>query len=417
MAVFDPSTPNLSGSYGLIQQALQQKGNIALQNEGVLGNVAAAAAPIAQEAQIQQEQSNKKDLLSFKTALDEQLDDHQTANKSASEGRMPYTQADIDAFWDQNKLPPESKPTVKGTIYLSDDDIQKQVALAQQRTQLNNLADQLDKTDPKRAAAVRALGVPNEKMTQGAAEAIRKIAFPEDDTASETPATGNDIFGRRVRVWPSGKQQILGGGAAKEVPDNQMATKPENLRKGEMDLVNKGAQIIQKQAKPLTDQMDRIDTLKEEVADNNPAALVNIKAEDALTSGIPGGRLNAQTMQQEGFSKGVADKIDQAMTQASGGAALSKDNQKYILMYLDAKQKKYAQHLDQAISTTAGQVHGALPDPTRVDPDLITSTYKKPYADRLALAVSKVPVKGPNGEMGLATPGKPLPAGWHYVEQ
>lgn len=358
MAVFDPSQPNLAPFYNNIQQTLQQRGDIAEKNQGVLGNVAAIAAPIAQEAQTKEAEANKKDLLSFKTALDEQLDDHQTANKTASEGKMPYTQADIDSFWDQNKLPPESKPTVKGTIYLSDDDIQKQVALAQQRTQLNNLADQLDKTDPKRAAAVRALGVPNEKMTQGAAEAIRKIAFPEDDNTAakiqyKTLSDGN--------TYP-----VLNGavvGAALKLPDTSgvisdypslQKVSPKSAK--DLDAIT-SAFNKDPETRKATAKLNALNSLEKALSGKtvNPNEVTNIRAELAQAVGnVPGGRFSSTLLQNEGYSKAVADRMEQFLETSSTGG-LSDTNRKNDLAQVQENKAVVKKQLQDSINGNADQ--------------------------------------------------------------
>lgn len=405
MAVFNPGTPSLASNYANIQDALAKSADISGKDTGGYGIANAVAEPLVQEIQHQRSQAEQMGMEAFKTSLLDQLDSRKQSREFDYAGGRTLKQEDVDAFEREHGFEPGSLKGYVGTKWRDPKDLesvlttahaeaQKVHDAAEQAKRIKDLADEVEKTDPKRAKAIRALGVPNGKLPAGADEAIRKIAFPEDEKKPPNHGTpGTDAFGRKVISYEDGTTKIVGGNAPQEIEDGAIATKKEHLRKSESDLFNRGNAIIQKQAKPIVDQLDRIDTLKKEVADNNPSTLINIKAEDALTSGIPGGRLNSNIIKQEGFAPGIANKIDQALTQAAGGHALSKDNQKYILMYLKAKEKKYVEHLDQAIGTTAEQVHQNMPDPSRVDPDFIKDAYKKPYSNRFSKYDKAPPAK------------------------
>ena len=66
MAVSSPFAPNLSGSYGNVQEALAQSAQIAGKNTGVMGSLAAGLQPVSELAKTRGEDM-------WKATLEDQL--------------------------------------------------------------------------------------------------------------------------------------------------------------------------------------------------------------------------------------------------------------------------------------------------------------------------------------------------------
>lgn len=346
MAVFNPGSPNISSVYDNVQHALEQSAAIAGKNTGVLGTLNAAVNPIVTEAQRIQEEKSKRELLQFKNSLDDQLAQHQATYTAEADGRMATTQEDIDNVWKQHNLPPEAKPTIKGKVFISPADQTKMVDEAHQHVQINALADEVETTNPKRAKAIRALATTGNKD----AETIRKIAFPEDDTPKvqyKTLSDGNTYPVLNGTVVGPALKTTDSSTVISDYPTLQK-TSPKSAK--DLDAIQTSFNK-DPETRKATAKLHALNSLENALKGDsvNPNEVTNIRAELAQAVGnVPGGRFSSTLLQNEGYSKAVADRLEQWLeTGATGG--LSETNRKNDLKQVQDNKALVKKQLQESV--------------------------------------------------------------------
>lgn len=390
MTVSNPQQLDLSGAYQNILRALDAKRQ-AINDTPLtpLANVANAVGK-ATGAYVgtKIEGAHEKDLLTFKSSLEKELQANQAKATTDAQGYKDYTQEDVNTYFKSHGITDEKHIPQLGNFRAKPQEFQDAVDKSAARVEVERLASTLEKTDPKRAAALRI--VSNGSLPEGTAKQVKEIILPEDDIKKNAPKPimkGFDAFGRQVATYDDGTTKYGAGQAIKEVPEGELVTSKDGLRGtaalGEQKIFNQGLSLASKQTKPIVDSLDKIKNTEKIVNENNPNTLINIKAEDLQTSGITGGRLNQKYITQEGFNPGIVQKGQQLLTSWQGNQALSNDNKKAILAYLKVKKAEAQDTLSARLSDVVATTHSSMPDPTRIDPAFIAAEFKKPISSYL----------------------------------
>lgn len=195
----------------------------------------------------------------------------------------------------------------------------------------------------------------------------------------------------------TGEDRILTG--PKNRPTDQLITKTEQLYPTEKKAIEKAKTVTATQAKPIVDSLTKADTLISDINDNNPNTLTNIRAELGQLAGIPGSRMGFQMMQQEGINPGLAARVEQALTRASGNKALSDDNKAAMLEYVNSRKQQKISQLNGVIEDQANGL--SLPD---VHSDLLKSELGKGYSRYLGSSDDKAATDYLTSNGKLVTP-------------
>lgn len=416
MAVANPQQANLAPSFDMIQQALQERAKLNLATPPSTAGVAAGAIGKGVGAYVGKQISTEEDkkLLTFKASLEDQLDKNRTKYAAAAAGKAPYTQDDLDSYYESHGLDKKYVPAFPDgidTLYMSPDDIQTHTAQAQRMTNVESLASQVEKTDPVKAQVIRTVG--NTDKGDPYLATIGGLSKPHfvklaDGLTHVVDNTGKDITPPLENLNTNSDASV----------DDYKKLNPTDKKKADKivdDLVVKNPEVkkIASNIDVLKDLQNMIDTGKD-----NPTALTNIRTKLGVdVGGVSPGRMSSAVFQNEGYSKALSDRIEQWMTTGMEGTFSAKN-----LQGIQDQVKNDAAHFQQRYGELTNGAVGALTTQTGLTPEAAqrllgsyTSAYKAPKPTKTAAVQEKVAVKGPNGETGKAFKNQKLPEGWHFI--
>lgn len=378
MAVSNPNQIDLSSSYGNILRALDsQRQAISETPPDTLGVLAhTAGKTIGAYAGMKIEGAHEKDLATFKNSLEQQLQEHAAKVNSDAEGYQTLTQTDVDnEFKKQGITDPKFIPQLpNGTIRAKPDELQKYIHKGAAHVEVERLATSLEKTDPKRAAALRI--VANDSMPEGTSKQLKEIILPEDAAKEDRPqkitdpATG-DIFD----YYPKTGAKIQITGPVEPTPPGELATKVTQLHPAEIKTLQKAKEDFTKRTKDLVDVIKNTDKLKTSVLSDNKVGKFNDQVSLVKLSGLSAAKISQGEIVRDAGSQALADQATQLLSTKTSGK-WSPENKRLIASYADllkneaqeALLKQHAAYSDSVSSDMRG----------RVAPDFIKTELAKP---------------------------------------
>lgn len=414
MAVVNPSNPNLANYETVIGQ-LQNRANLELKRPQIANT---AADVINQQVSLEQQ----KGMLEYRLALEDQLKEREQNRQFSNTGGITVDDNLLNDTEKQMGVPPGTLPrNMIGKKFKDQNEFQSFLVdpayRKNMKDSLTSLADQYDAQDDpaakKYANVLRAASnLPVDKLATVFDQLVKENS-PEGQKAKKKfsstfiePGTGE-----RMGLTPDGATIPITGPSKRPDP-GELITKPGDLYANEKKVLAHAQVATQKAVKPITDKIDKADSLLSDINDNNPNTLTNIRAELAQMAGIPGSRMGFQFLQSEGLNRGFAESIDQALTKAEGNQALSDSNKKAITEYVNKKRQAAVSQLDSVVGDSANGVSAQIPD---VHPDLVKSQLSAPldrYFKSGSTAKKRIAVIGPSGETGTIEEGDTLPSGW-----
>lgn len=378
MAVFNPGVPSLEPLYSGIADALNKRADIASKDTGTLGAIASAAQPIADEAQLLHQYDLKKGLEAFHGAIQDELNRNQVMYQTQAAGKKRYTQDDIRKMVKQayGDLPEKYIPDVGPEgIWATPEEIQALAEHGEYNAQAEKFAANFDKTDKQKADLIRLLSK-DKNNTQYLAMigGASKISYQVDaNTGYHVPVNQfGQVVGPPLETQGLGvddKGNIKQKDYTKLPPKMRLAVEKEKTKAEGDPQINKSV-----------DQLALMDQLRDAVIQNNPTEIINIRARlGQAIGGLSGSRMASNLLQQEGFSKSLADQLEQWGTTKLTGQ-LSPTNQKFLVQQIDDTKKNLRNTLKNNVAAKAKDIQTAsgnkLDDQTAMD---LASSKAAPY--------------------------------------
>ena len=170
MAVTNPQTPNLAPFYENIVGTINRQAEQARRPRpmSTFGAVATTAADTASTIlNREREKKEQEDLLRFKFKLEDKVRENEVDRKMLAEGRTQTTQADLDALATKAGVAPEIARDIAAPLlnkYMTPEERMKYVNDAYKEVFNEDLFQEMVKTDPKKAKALRAAGPEGAKI-------------------------------------------------------------------------------------------------------------------------------------------------------------------------------------------------------------------------------------------------------------
>lgn len=374
MAVANPGSPNLSPSYENIIQGVNKQADIALRSPGKYDALNAIANPIVQEVQRREQIKQQRELAEFKAGLDDKYKKMEQDREFLNSGGIEVTDEHVQELEKELGVPSMTIPrTVVGKRFKDEAHLEKYIMAGPMRVERNQKMDVLSEEFKKAG-----------KYTDASLIQLLKY-YPEDDVvkiidtlyakigAQPKPEKTYKVTNphtKEVEIKNSAGEVLSSTGPTMETPRGELKTNSKQFNAKELEDLSKEKQSVQKLTQPIIKRLDALQKVEELVRENNPGTLINIKAEDLQTSGLTGGRLNQKYIETEGFSPGIAAKIVQAGTRLAGNQALSEENKKNLLQYVELKKRLEQESLDKTIEDASSNTALSDVSPTYVKVEL-----------------------------------------------
>lgn len=387
MTVSNPQQLDLSGAYQNILRALDAKRQ-AINDTPLtpLANVANAVGK-ATGAYVgtKIEGAHEKDLLTFKSSLEKELQANQAKATTDAQGYKDYTQEDVNTYFKSHGITDEKHIPQLGNFRAKPQEFQDAVDKSAARVEVERLASTLEKTDPKRAAALRI--VSNGSLPEGTAKQVKEILLPEDSAKEDRPQKITDPeTGDIFDYYPKTNARVQITGPTEQTPPGEMATKVTQLHPNEIKTLQKAKVDFSKGNKDLIDVIKNTDKLKNSVLSDNKVGKFNDQVALVKLAGISAGRISQGEIVRDAGSQALADQATQLLSTKTSGK-WSDENKRLIA--------SYAALLKSEAETALVKQHAAIADSIssdmrgRVDPEFIKKELAKPIPE-LAAALHPV---------------------------
>lgn len=395
MAVLQPGA--FQGIYEMLQQRANQERNAPPSTLAVAANAAGKVSGAYAGAKIsnKMDAEHEKDLLRFKSGLEDTLTKKKEKYKAQGDGKQLFDQKKVNDYYQSRGLDVKFAPNVgEDGLYLSDKELQDIMNEGQSHVGREKLADSVEQSDPKFAAYIRAF--PKE------GDEVAKRLFPETNKRS------GDSGKRIVKDTERGityeydlatKEMTPIAGMKPSGPIKAIDALEKNDRKEAVDVKNKFQNVYKKYRETL----DVAGQLEKSISAKNPILDTATRVKMAKLFG-DSGNIAIVEQEQYGGSPEIGEQIRNFASRRFEGVT-SPENRKYLLEAVRVLKKG----VQENVNTETAREKSNLKEVYNFDEDFAHTflTGEKP----------RVKVTGPDGKTGTVVKGSKLPEGWKYVEE
>lgn len=337
MAIANPRDVDLTGAYRNIIEAIKSKGEAeaSMPPSGLAQFLGQAGKGFGQGVvkQIDRNMDAKqqKDLLQFKSHLEKDMSKYTADLEKDKEGVIELDDEQVKKYFADKGITDERfiPKLAKGKLKTTQAKLEELMNLSSSRVELENIAEQYDKTEPKKAAAIRALA---------AADPKKAAELQLQEEAGKFDKQGKPLVIKDPTSSSGYRHALIVGD--KIVPQPFEATEdqfrsfhsgPASLdpRKREQDLRKEFTQKVKD-----IGFINRVSSYREAV---NAEKNVSIANDAGLIYAVarmrdPGGRLSEQDVAKAGQSGTLDDDVQQAFNKVLNKKQLLTDFQRKNLM-------------------------------------------------------------------------------------